>query len=134
MTITISTDDPRSVKALALLPQARTWTRGRRAIDGRAFVIAPASKPGAVYFVDAAGDECTCPDRQTRRVTCKHMLAARLLLVERGEQPAPARPMCRVCTQPATTPLGECADCERVGVLFDGVEAIGAAFGSGRSR
>ncbi len=145
MTITISTDDPRSVKALALLPQARTWTRGRRAIDGRAFLIAPASKPGAVYFVDAAGDECTCPDRQTRRVTCKHMLAARLLLVERGgpgwgkktsadsASVSFARAMCRVCTQPATTSLGECADCERVGVLFDGVEAIGAAFG-GRSR
>ena len=45
---------------------------------------------GAVYFVDARGAECTCPDRQTRRVdACKHMLAARLLLVERGE-PAPS--------------------------------------------
>ena len=90
MTVTLSPSEPRSVKALALLPQARTWTAGHRKADGRAFLIAPASKPGAVYFVDARGAECTCPDRQVRRVdACKHMLAARLLLVERGE-PAPA--------------------------------------------
>ena len=79
MTVTVSTDNPRSVKALALLPTARTWTHGTRKSDGRAFLVAPASKLGAVYFVDANGAECTCPDRQTRRVDCKHMLAARLL-------------------------------------------------------
>ncbi len=90
MTVTVSSADPRSVKALALLPQAGTWVQGSRKCDGRAFLIAPASKPGAVYYVDANGAECTCLDRQTRRVVCKHMTAARLLLVERGEQPAPA--------------------------------------------
>ncbi len=90
MVITLDTADPRSARALALLPAARTWATGHRKADGRAFLIAPASKPGAVYFIDARGAECTCPDRQTRRVdACKHMLAARLLLVERGE-PAPA--------------------------------------------
>ncbi len=90
MVITLDTADPRSARALALLPAARTWTTGHRKSDGRAFLIAPASKPGAVYFVGGRGDECTCPDRQVRRVdACKHMLAARLLLVERGE-PAPA--------------------------------------------
>src|SRR5215210_727271 len=81
MVVTVSSTDPRSVKALALLPRARTWTHGTRKCDGRAFLIAPASTPGHSYYVDARGAECTCPDRQTRRVTCKHMLAARLLLV-----------------------------------------------------
>src|SRR3712207_2978673 len=89
MTVELSTADPRSVKALALLPQARTWTTGYRKADGRAFLIAAGSN-GHSYYVDARGSECTCPDRQTRRVAaCKHMLAARLLVVERGE-PAPA--------------------------------------------
>ena len=133
-TVTVSTADPRSVKALALLPQARTWAHGTRKVDGRAFLIAPASRPGAVYFVDARGAECTCPDRQTRRTTCKHMLAARLLLVERGEQPAlaPKRAGCRVCTEPVPAGIipGECDACQDAGLLFDGVEAIKAAFGS----
>ena len=84
MVVTLDTADPRSARALALLPQARTWATGHRKSDGRAFLMAPASKPGAVYFVDARGAECTCPDRQTRRLdACKHMLAARLLLAER---------------------------------------------------
>ncbi len=134
MVVTLDTTDPRAARALALLPQARTWTTGHRKSDGRAFLIAPASKPGAVYFVDAAGGECTCPDRQTRRATCKHMLAARLLLVERGEQPAPAptRATCRVCMQelPAGVLSGVCAACEDVRLWVDGVAAIKAAFGA----
>ena len=136
MVITLDTTDPRSVRALALLPRVRTWTTGRRKSDGRPFLIAPASKTGAVYFVDARGAECTCPDRQTRRVdACKHMLAARLLLVERGEAqpaPAPTRATCRVCTQllPAGVLSGECVECQDVGAFFDGVAAIKAAFGA----
>ncbi len=99
MVVTVSTDNPRSVKALALLPAARRWVHGTRKCDGRAFLIAPGSN-GHSYYVDANGAECTCPDRQTRRTTCKHMLAARLLLVERGQAepaPAPKRGACRGC-------------------------------------
>ena len=116
MVVTVSTDNPRSVKALALLPQARTWTTGRRKADGRAFLIAPGSN-GHSYYVDANGAECTCPDRQTRRVDCKHMLAARLLLVERGRQPAapaPTRGACRGCGAelPAGLISGLCDACD----------------------
>ena len=141
MTVELSPSDPRSVKALALLPQARAWVTGHRKADGRAFLVAPASKPGAVYFVDARGAECTCPDRQQRRVTCKHMLAARLLLVERGEpaaapqpSPAPARATCGVCTQPLGPGIlaGVCSDCVEAGLLFEGAAAVKAAFGSTR--
>ena len=106
MTVELSPSDPRSVKALALLPRARAWTTGRRKCDGRAFLIAPGAN-GHSYYMDANGAECTCPDRQTRRVDCKHMLAARLLLVERGEQPAtptPTRGACRCCG--AKLPVG----------------------------
>ena len=135
MVITLDTTDPRASRALALLPQARTWTRGTRKADGRPFYIAPASKPGAVYFVDAAGAECTCPDRETCRVVCKHMTAARLLLVERGEaQPAPTpkRATCDVCTQLLAPGVlaGMCADCVEAGLLFEGVAAIKGLFGS----
>ena len=135
MVVTLDTADPRAARALALLPQARTWTTGHRKADGRAFLMAPGSAPGAVYFVDARGAECTCPDRQNRRVdACKHMLAARLLLVERGEQPAPApsRSTCRVCTQllPVGVLSGECAECQDIDTFFEGVAAIKAAFGA----
>ena len=95
MTVTIDSTDPRSVKALALLSQARTWVTGRRKCDGRAFLIAPGSN-GRTYYVAADGSECTCADRQVRRTTCKHMTAARLLVVERGA-PAPAPLSCNNC-------------------------------------
>ena len=134
MTVELSPSDPRSVKALALLPAARRWVHGTRKSDGRAFLIAPASTPGAAYYVDARGADCTCPDRQARRATCKHMLAARLLLVERGERPSPAptRATCRVCTQllPVGVLSGVCAACEDVGLWVDGVAAIKAVFGA----
>ena len=133
MGITLDTTDPRAARALALLPVARTWTAGRRKCDGRAFLIAPGSN-GHSYYVDARGAECTCPDRQTRRAAGKHMLAARLPLVERGEQPAPAPPR---ATSGACTPLlpvgvlsGVCAACEDVGLWVDGVAAIKAVFGA----
>ncbi len=134
MVVTLDPTDPRAARALALLPQARTWTSGHRKSDGRAFLIAPGSN-GRSYYVDATGAECTCPDRQTRRVAaCKHMLAARLLLVERGEQPAPApaRATCRVCTQllPVGVLAGLCDACQDVGAFFDGVAGIKAAFGA----
>ena len=62
------------------------------------------------------------------------MLAARLLLVERGEQPAPApkRAGCRVCTEPLPTGVlsGLCDACADAGLMFGGVAAIKAAFGS----
>ncbi len=133
MTITLDTTVPRSVKALALLPQARTWTTGRCKCDGRAFLIAPGSN-GHSYYVDARGAECTCPDRQARRTTCKHMLVARLLLVERGEPAAPTtqRATCRVCTQllPVGLLAGLCDACADAGLMFEAVAGIKAAFGA----
>ncbi len=69
MTITVSTADPRSVKALALLETAHTWTTAHRKSDGRSFFVVPGSN-GRVYWTDTR--ECTCPDATGRGVACKH--------------------------------------------------------------
>ena len=75
MTITVSTNDPRSVKALALLETADRWTKAHRKADGRSFFVIPGSQ-GRVYWTDQSS--CTCPDAGHRGATCKHQLAVRL--------------------------------------------------------
>jgi len=87
---------PIADRVAAVLATAATWTHGRRRADGREFWIVPGSN-GRTYYVAADGSECTCADRQVRRVdACKHMTAARLLVVERGA-PAPAPLTCTDC-------------------------------------
>jgi hypothetical protein len=85
MTIEVSTADPRSVKALALLDTAATWMKGHRKQDGRSFFVIPGSR-GRVYWVDTR--ECTCPDHTRRDVICKHITAVRLW-VAKNAAPAP---------------------------------------------
>ena len=76
MTITVSTDDLRSLKALAILETADRWVRGHRKADGRSFYCVPSQTGDARYMVDTR--ECTCPDFQRRQQPCKHVLAVRL--------------------------------------------------------
>jgi predicted nucleic acid-binding Zn finger protein len=81
MTITVSTADKRSVKALAILATSARWIRGHRKADGRSFWLIPsASDPSRVYMVDTR--ECTCPDFIHRGATCAHILAARLRVAQ----------------------------------------------------
>ena len=75
MTITVSTDDPRSIKGLALPDTADRWTKAHRKADGRSFFVIPGSN-GRVYWADQTS--CTCPDASHRGLTCKHQLAVRL--------------------------------------------------------
>lgn len=91
MTIQISTRDPRSMKALAILETAARWQRGHRKADGRPFFVIPsASRPGVAYYADAR--ECNCPDAIHRGVTCVHQLAVRLWLArEKSGVTRPAR-------------------------------------------
>ena len=130
MTVTVSPADPRSVRALAVLRTADRWTKGHTKA-GRPFFAIPGSN-GHVYWTDTRA--CTCPDARERGATCKHQLAVRMWKLEHDAQPAaaPARAGCGVCTQPV--PAGViaelCADCAEAGRMFDGVEAIRAAFGS----
>ena len=76
MTITVSTSDPRSLKALELLAGADRWIRGLRKADGRSFYAVPSQTSSAVYMVDTR--ECTCRDFTERRQPCKHVTAVRL--------------------------------------------------------
>jgi len=101
MTVTVSSTDPRSVKALTLLAQSSTWTHGRRKCDALPFAIVPGSN-GATYMVSQLG--CTCPDANRRGVMCKHQTAYRLWLVQEG------RVSTMVETAPAPAPL-TCGDC-----------------------
>ncbi len=81
MTIQISTTDPRSVRALAVLSTADRWVRGHRKQDGRSFYAIPsASDASRVYMVDTR--ECTCPDFLHRGVDCAHILAVRLKVAQ----------------------------------------------------
>ena len=81
MTITVSTDDRRAVKALAILAEAGQWLKIRSA-DGRKYYgVRSQANPETIYFTDCAG--CSCPDflRRLERETptpCKHMLAVAL--------------------------------------------------------
>ena len=82
MTITVSTSDPRSVKALAILADAGQWLK-LRTRDGRKYYGVPSqSEPGRFYAADCYG--CDCPDFLKRLESgrasfpCKHMLAVQL--------------------------------------------------------
>ncbi len=75
MTITVSTADPRSCKALALLEGAAQWLKIRRKGDGVKFYVIPGSA-GHVYWTNRG--ECSCPDSPHRGLECKHITAVKL--------------------------------------------------------
>ena len=74
MTITVSTTDKRDGKALALFARCSEWQQGRTH-DGRSFFAIPGSETGLYHMTDQ--NDCSCPDRRERRLTCKHMRAVR---------------------------------------------------------
>jgi SWIM zinc finger len=93
MTITVSTSDPRSVKALAILAGAEQWQRGHTK-SGRSFYAIPSQvKAGLFHMADARG--CSCRDFQRpwdkrgagSSGPCKHMLAVRLFLAVQAGLP-----------------------------------------------
>src|SRR5438067_13312200 len=79
VTIEVSTSDPRSVKALAILADSGQWLK-LRTRDGRKFYgVRSQASPETVYSVDCHG--CDCPDFLKRlefgraSSPCKHVLA-----------------------------------------------------------
>jgi SWIM zinc finger len=103
VTITVSTADPRSCKALALLESADTWLKIRRKSDGVKFYVIPGSA-GHVYWTNCG--ECSCPDFQHRGAECKHITAVKLYWAQvqaerparRSHPPADAEPLpCSGC-------------------------------------
>ena len=75
MTITVSTADPRSLKALALLAGADRWQKGHTR-DGRSFYAVPSQSGDVLHMADTRA--CTCRDYERRQDACKHVLAVRL--------------------------------------------------------
>src|SRR5215212_9211516 len=86
VTITVSTENPRSCKALALLEGTEQWLKIRRKGDGAKFYVIPGSQ-GHVYWTNCG--ECSCPDSQHRGVECNHITAVKLYVAKvQAERPA----------------------------------------------
>jgi len=77
VTVTISGQDPRSIKAVEIAADAGQWLKCRTR-DGRKFFGIPSqANPNRYYFVTR--DACTCPDTaRAPMLQCKHQLAVRL--------------------------------------------------------
>jgi predicted nucleic acid-binding Zn finger protein len=76
MTITISSEDPRSLKAIEIATEAGQWAKCRTR-DGRKLYAVPSQHDANVRYL-ADLNTCTCPDFQRRQQACKHLLAIRL--------------------------------------------------------
>lgn len=98
MGITISADDPRSIRAIEIAAEAGRWRRWHTALGEEAFGIPSQSHVGRYYEVTQS--RCDCPDflhADGDEHVCKHVLAVRLYceLVRAQQQlgdttPAPA--------------------------------------------
>ncbi|MDQ6674287.1 MAG: SWIM zinc finger family protein [Chloroflexota bacterium] len=88
MSVTISADDPRTIRAIEIAADADQWLVYRNADGNEAFRVPSQSERGRYYLVTPSS--CDCPDftrRAASAVTpgdaddqhaCKHMLAVRL--------------------------------------------------------
>ena len=76
MTITISSNDPRSIKALQIAAEVGQWLKCRGADGSKRYGIPSQSVAGLYYLADTRS--CTCPDFQRRGGPCKHIVAVRL--------------------------------------------------------
>ncbi|MBV9577750.1 MAG: hypothetical protein JO057_04070 [Chloroflexi bacterium] len=81
MGITISADDPRSIRAIELAADAAKW-RTCRTPDGEdAFVVPSQSQPDRTYVVTSSACDCSDFIRAAESGApraCKHVLAVRL--------------------------------------------------------
>ena len=76
MTITIDSQDPRSVAALELMTQAGQWGKAHLRDGQKSYAVPSRTQPNVRYLTDQHA--CTCPDHKYRGVECAHILAARL--------------------------------------------------------
>jgi SWIM zinc finger len=79
VSITISADDPRTIRAIELAAEADQWLRGHSREGQEVYGIPSQSEPGHYYIV--SGSNCDCPDfrhNADERRPCKHVLAIRL--------------------------------------------------------
>jgi len=76
MTITISSQDPRSIKAVEIAADAGQWLKCRIRDGRKLYGVRSQSKPDVCYLADC--QSCTCIDFQRHQQACKHVLAVRL--------------------------------------------------------
>lgn len=102
MSVTISSEDPRSIKALEIAAGAGQWIKCRTR-DGQTLYAVPSqSKPGAYHLTDP--QSCDCQDFKRHGLSgarlghagehraCKHVLAVRLYAeLVKAQQARPKR-------------------------------------------
>jgi hypothetical protein len=77
VTVTISADDPRTIRAIELAAQADHWLKGHNAAGEDVFGVPSQTDPDHYYIVTRSS--CDCPDFRSREGrACKHILAVRL--------------------------------------------------------
>src|SRR5438067_67324 len=76
MTITISSNDPRSIKALTIAAEAGQWAKCRTRDGHKLYAVPSQHDTNVRYLADL--NTCTCPDFQHRQQPCKHVLAIRI--------------------------------------------------------
>ena len=78
MTITVSTTDPRSLKALQILETADRWSPVYHPTTGEKFYRVPSQADPRVHYLTNCAT-CDCPDNRAER-PCKHRIAVRLFV------------------------------------------------------
>ncbi len=79
MTITISAENPRSIKAIEIAAGASQWLKARAADGSKRYGIPSQRLSGVYHLVDQ--QSCTCEDaRRHPSQACKHQLAVRLVV------------------------------------------------------
>ena len=77
MSITISADDPRTIRAIEIAAHAEHWLSGHNAAGEEVFAVPSQREPGRYYIVTSSS--CQCADFvQHPDSECKHVLAVRL--------------------------------------------------------
>ena len=88
MTITISSEDPRSIKAIEIAASAGQWLKCRSVDGQKVFGVPSQCQPGRYYLVTC--QSCDCQDFRRNGLSgarlghsgehrpCKHVLAVRL--------------------------------------------------------
>jgi hypothetical protein len=106
MSITISADDPRTIRAIEIAARADQWRVLRQPDGDEAYMVPSQSDPDRVYLVTRASCDCldfrrtdpatAAPRLEGEQRACKHMLAVRLYqeLVRAAQalQPRPIAP------------------------------------------
>jgi len=96
---------PERTEKVALAPDlralsqraVRAWTE-RMAVRPLGDAYAVDSESGATYVVDPVEGTCTCPDRQLRGETCKHLRRVAIeITAERVPPPGHRREQCVAC-------------------------------------